>query len=182
MISPYLAPLTLTHHLDSIAQAALEKEDENYHFKQFLRQQDSEAIDTLVHELDATVTPQVDCTTCGNCCQSLMINVTAAENERVAAHLRLPVAEFTEKYIETSLQGDMVVNTIPCHFLSDKHCTVYEQRFQECRTFPGLHQAGFTGRLFSTFMHYGRCPIIYNVTEQLKQRLQWQYQPADTDA
>lgn len=172
--------MNITWQLDVLEKEGADKEAENYQFRQFLYQQNSDKIDALVHELDAAITPQVDCTACGNCCQSLMINVTAAENERVAAHLQMPVAEFTEKYIETSLQGDMIVNTIPCHFLSNRCCTVYEQRFQECRTFPGLHLPEFTGRLFSTFMHYGRCPIIYNVTEQLKERLQWEYQPADT--
>ncbi|BAV04803.1 hypothetical protein SAMN05421788_11878 [Filimonas lacunae] len=174
--------MKLTHQLNVIEQAGTEKEAENYQFRQFLYQQNSADIDVIVHELDAAITPQVDCTACGNCCQSLMINVTPVENERLASHLQMPVAEFTQQYIETSLQGDMIVNTIPCHFLQNKCCTVYEYRFQECRTFPGLHLPDFTGRLFSTFMHYGRCPIIYNVTEQLKQRLQWQYQPADTDS
>lgn len=172
--------MKLTHQLDVIEKEALNREQENYQFRQFLYQQNSQEIDNHVQELDAAITPRVDCTACGNCCQSLMINVTAAENEQVAAHLGMPVAAFTEKYIEISLQGDMVVNTIPCHFLTNRRCTVYEHRFKECRTFPGLHQPDFTGRLFSTFMHYGRCPIIYNVTEQLKARLQWQYQPADT--
>jgi hypothetical protein len=171
----------LTHQLDIIEKEGAEKEAENYQFRQFLKAQNTAEIDAVVHRLDAEITPQINCTECGNCCQSLMINVTAEENARVAAHLNMPVAAFKEQYIETSLQGDMIVNTIPCHFLQNRCCTVYEHRFTECRTFPGLHLPDFTGRLFSTFMHYGRCPIIYNVTEQLKQHLQWQYQPADTD-
>lgn len=169
--------MTLTHNLDEIEQAALVKEEENFHFKDFLRHQDAALIDEKVHALNEAITPQIDCTTCGNCCQQLMINVTAPENEALAAHLKMPVDSFTDQYIETSLQGDMVVNTIPCHFLTGTRCSIYEFRFKECRNFPGLHQPDFNGRLFSTFMHYGRCLIIYNVVEALKKDLSFHTNP-----
>jgi Fe-S-cluster containining protein len=73
-----------------------------------------------------------------------------------------------EKYIEESQQGNCFINTIPCHFLADNKCTIYENRFTECRDFPHLHKPGFKARLAGTLMHYGRCPIIYNVIEEMK--------------
>ena len=98
-----------------------------------------------------------------------MINVTQPEAENLARHLDMPEEELKEKYIETSLTGDrMIVSAIPCHFLTGTMCSIYEHRFAGCREFPGMHLPGFTSRLFTTFMHYGRCPIIYNVVEQLK--------------
>jgi hypothetical protein len=57
---------------------------------------------------------------------------------------------------------------MPCHFLNNNKCTVYDYRFAGCREFPALHLPNFTKRLFTTFMHYDRCPIIYNVVEGLK--------------
>ena len=63
------------------------------------------------------------------------------------------------------------MNKIPCHFLHENKCTVYEARPTECREFPGLHKPGFIKRSFATFMHYGRCPIIFNVIEALKKEL-----------
>ncbi len=60
------------------------------------------------------------------------------------------------------------MNAIPCHFLNGKACTVYEIRPDECRNFPQLDRVGFTTRMFGTFSHYGMCPIIFNVVEQLK--------------
>lgn len=167
----------MTYQLDEIEQAALAKEEENFHFKEFLRHQETGVVDGKVHALSEEITPLIDCTTCGNCCQQLMINVTGPENEALAGYLNLPVDAFKERYIETSLQGDMVVNTIPCHFLEGTRCSVYEHRFKECRNFPGLHQPDFTGRLFSTFMHYGRCLIIYNVVERLKEELHFHTNP-----
>jgi Fe-S-cluster containining protein len=161
----------LIQSLEYIKREEIKKEDENFYFKEFLRQQDEEIIDALVKQLNEEVTPQIDCTTCGNCCKSLMINITKTEADKLAEHLNMRLDEVKEKYIETSLQGEMVINTIPCHFLTGTSCGIYEQRFTECREFPGLNKNNFNGRLFSTFMHYGRCPIIYNVIEELKKKL-----------
>ncbi len=164
--------MNIVTQLDVIALAAEEKEAENQAFKAFLRAQDTADIDRLVQELDAAITPQIDCTSCGNCCRSLMINVTAEEVTSLAAHLQRTEEDVKEQYIETgSGSGQMVINTIPCHFLDGSRCSIYEQRFAECREFPGLHQPNFTGRLFAMLMHYGRCLIIYNVLEEMKERM-----------
>ena len=101
-----------------------------------------------------------------------MINVEEGDAARLAAHLNMNIADFENRYVEKSSAGTLaVMNTIPCHFLSDNKCVVYEARPNECREFPGLHKPGFNDRLFATFMHYGRCPIIYNVIEALKVKL-----------
>jgi Fe-S-cluster containining protein len=122
--------------------------------------------------LNETISPQIDCTVCGNCCRSLMINVEESDAQRMADALRISVDEFDSTYVEKSSSGNMrIMNKIPCHFLHDNKCTEYEARPNECREFPGLHHPNFTGRLFATFMHYGRCPIIYNVVEGLKESL-----------
>jgi hypothetical protein len=97
-----------------------------------------------------------------------MINVQAEEVEQAATNLNVTVDHFKDKYIEQSESGRMIINTIPCHFLEDKICTIYENRFNACRDFPYLNQPKFTERLFATLMHYSICPIIYNVIEQLK--------------
>jgi uncharacterized protein len=157
--------------LKRIKHIAKEKETENDRFKSFLKQQDVKKIDQLVHQLNEAITPEIDCTICGNCCKSLMINVTREETVALAAHLNLTVNDLKEKYIEESDQGQMVINTIPCHFLEGNRCSIYQQRFTECREFPHLHKSNFTGRLFGTFMYYEMCPIIFNVVEKLKENI-----------
>ena len=158
--------------LDVIALEAQEKEAENQAFRTFLRSHESAMVDGLVQELDAIITPQVDCTSCGNCCRSLMITITPVEVTQLAAHLNRSETDVIEQYVETgSNNSQMVINTIPCHFLEGNCCSIYEQRFAECREFPGLHLPQFTDRLFAMLMHYGRCPIIYNVLEEMKNRM-----------
>jgi len=164
--------LKLTTTLTEIAHAAEEKEAENLAFRSFLQSRNDHEIDELVQELDALITPQIDCTVCGNCCRNLMINVTEAEVTTLATHLHTSNGELKEKYIETGANNDMmIINTIPCHFLHENRCTIYEHRFGGCREFPALHLPKFNKRLFTTFTHYSTCLIIYNVVEEMKNKL-----------
>ena len=158
-------------------EEAKEKENDNFLF--YLKQQDGIMIDTLVHSLNIEISEAIDCTACGNCCRSLMINVEPGEPEILSARLDISLPLLKEKYIEESQQGRMIINTIPCHFLQDNKCTVYEHRFKECREFPHLHKPGFIKRFPGTLMHYGRCPIIFNVIESLKTLINYEYSGDD---
>ncbi|HJU46356.1 MAG TPA: YkgJ family cysteine cluster protein [Chitinophagaceae bacterium] len=152
-----------------IGKKEIEKEKENQQFYDFLLFHDFEELESKVHALYLSVEAAVDCTACGNCCQSLMINVTSEEVDILAEAMQTTPSAIKEKYIEESQQGQLIMNTIPCHFLSGRKCSIYEHRFRECRDFPHLHKPGFLQRLPGTLMHYGRCPIIYNVVELLKE-------------
>lgn len=164
--------MEINANLTTIAALAIEREAENESFKSFLQSQDGDVVDALVQELDALITPQIDCTACGNCCRQLMINVDAENLGRLATHLDRTEEDVIAEYIETSANRSMMVmNTIPCHFLKNNCCTVYEYRFEDCRVFPGLHLPQFNKRLFSMLSHYGRCPIIFNVLEEMKVRM-----------
>lgn len=161
--------------LFEMQKIALEKEDENDKFRQHLSRLDEGFVDELVHRLNDEITQQIDCTKCGNCCRSLMINVDKNDAIRLSHHLHLSEKAFMENYVEVSSSGNLaVMNTIPCHFLSENRCDVYEARPAECREFPGLHQRDFAKRSFTYFMHYERCPIIFNVIERLKQETEFQ--------
>lgn len=157
--------------LDVIGTLASQKTAENDAFRQFLQSHDEDEIDTVVRKLDSIISPQIDCTSCGNCCKSLMVNINETEANNLSDHLQITRENFDEQYIEKGSNGMMLLNAIPCHFLSDNKCSVYEYRFEGCKEFPALHLPGFKKRAFTTFMHYDRCPIIFNVVEQLKDEL-----------
>jgi Fe-S-cluster containining protein len=101
-----------------------------------------------------------------------MINVEEKEAEEVCKTLDISRSEFDEKYIEKGINGRMIMNTIPCSFLKENHCTIYENRFSGCREFPALHLPDVQKRLFTIFHNYERCPIIFTVIEELKKRYQ----------
>ena len=160
--------MTIHTSLPFISEVAAEKQEENLQFVNFLKERNSEEIDEEVQRLDKLIQPQIDCTSCGNCCKSLMVNITAEEADRAAARLQITRDVFDERYVEKGSHELMIMNKMPCHFLSNNACTIYEDRFAGCREFPALHLPQFTGRLFSVMMHYERCPIIFNVMEELK--------------
>jgi len=160
--------------LDFIKSKAVELEAENLKFQAFLRNLDSLSLDKAVFELSESISPKIECTDCGNCCKSLMVNIDEAEANNLSAHLGQTRAEFDEAYLSKGESGRMVVNAIPCHFLVGNSCSVYEHRFAGCKEFPAFHVPEFNKRLFTTYMHYDRCPIIFNVMETLKKDLEWQ--------
>lgn len=100
-----------------------------------------------------------------------MVNIDEAEASNLAIHLGKTREEFDEAYISKGESGRMVINAIPCHFLVGNSCSVYEHRFAGCKEFPAFHIPQLKNRMFTTFMHYDRCPIIFNVIENLKLNL-----------
>ena len=162
-----------TTDLAEIARLADEKQLENADFATFLESGNFPDLDATVQKLNNHVSGLIDCTACGNCCRTLIINVSPGDVERSCSVLGADEAEFRAQYIETSQQGAEFVNALPCHFFANNKCTIYEARFTDCREFPHLHKDGFLRRLPGTLMHFGRCPIIFNVVEQLKFDLQF---------
>lgn len=167
MTNPIISNLSTIHSLSE------EKQEENNLFKEYLRLANTTFVDSIVVKLNNEISPQIDCTSCGNCCKSLMVNVNEQEANNLSAHLKISRSDFDEKYIEKG-SSMMILNSIPCHFLANNACTVYEHRFGGCKEFPALHLPNFRDRVFTTFMHYDRCPIIFNVVEQLKEELHFE--------
>ena len=58
--------------------------------------------------------------------------------------------------------------TVPCPFLKENVCSVYEDRPKACRDFPYLHEPGFRTRMITLIENTALCPIVYNTCEQLK--------------
>lgn len=144
------------------------KSGENERFRAFVKESNREQVDLMILHLNDTIPPQISCTDCGNCCKSLMVLVADEDAATLSKHLGQSRKAFDEQYLEKGGNGLMIMNRMPCHFLKDNKCTVYAQRFEGCKEFPALHLPNFKDRLFTTFMHYERCPIIFNVVEQLK--------------
>jgi uncharacterized protein len=159
-------------------QLAAEREAENLQFIDLLKQLNEQEVDDAVFTLNQTISAQIDCTQCGNCCKSLMVNVTAEEANRASAALGISRERFDEQFLEKGSHELMIMNQMPCHFLNNNRCTIYEFRFAGCREFPALHLPGFTKRLFSVFMHYSRCPIIFHVVEELKKETRFSFNNA----
>lgn len=154
--------------LSIISALSEEKQEENDRFSQYLKSENNLELDSIVFELNRNVSQLVDCQLCGNCCKTLMIVVTEEEAEKVSKAIKSDRSDFDQQYLEKGSHGLMIMNKMPCHFLENNSCTIYSNRFEGCREFPALDLPDFHKRIFTHFMHYDRCPIIFNVIEKLK--------------
>ena len=153
--------MILEENIARIAAVAERKMDENYAFRVFLEGQDAPFIDELVHRLNDEITPRIDCTTCGNCCQ----NLRPIASEKV-------LLQFVDA---SEIESVMYEKSIQCKHQVDKKCTKYEERYEDCRTFPYMDREGFVSRIVGVLQNYEICPIVFNIVEQLKVELNWVY-------
>lgn len=147
--------------LKKIQQITKQKEEENLSFHNFLKAQDSGKIDAIVQRLDKEVTPLISCLECGNCCLNLR-----------------PIAtdEILGKFVpEKDIDSVRYEMSFACSHLDGKKCTIYEERHNECRSFPYLDKDGFVKRFLGMLQNYEICPIVFNTIELLKKELDWKY-------
>ena len=159
--------------LKKIKQLGKERERENFKFRSFLKGQNSEKIDRIVHELNKYYSSKIDCTECGNCCIELQALINKNDLEKLTSGLEISDSELKEKYTEVDEDGDLYFKHKPCSFLRDKKCEIYNFRPAECESYPHLHKEKFIGRLFGVIDNYSICPIVFNVYEDLKIELKF---------
>lgn len=168
--------MKLELNLDTIRQLSEEREEENFHFRKFLKGQDDEEVDEIVHRLHDEIVAQIDCTQCGNCCHSLKPEVTDKEIERLAKIDNLSPGEYVEKFVgRDELNATPFLKDTPCKYLKDKKCSIYPSRPQECRDYPYTGKDGFIFRLIYMIDNYGVCPIVFNLYERLKEEMGYRY-------
>jgi hypothetical protein len=149
--------MRLEKNIEKIQRFAQEKHDENEAFRRFLQAQNPDLIDELVHKLNDRIAAQIDCLECGYCCQNLR-----------------PIAadEVLLNFVEPkNLAKYKYADSFACKHLDGKKCTIYTNRFEECKMFPYLYRNDFLSRLSGIFGNYEFCPIVFNVVEQLKLEL-----------
>ena len=151
--------MRLEINLKNIKQAAQEKKQENISFSTYLKVQDSEKVDKIMHRLNDEVTPKIDCLACGNCCK----NLRPVATEEVLQDFVTPENMEAFKYSES----------FACKNLDGNACTVYTCRPKECRSYPYLDRDKFVTRTHELLQNYEVCPIVFNVFEQLKTELKW---------
>ncbi len=163
-------------NLKKIKQTAREKEDENWEFRSFLKGYDIgiEELDSIVHRLFEGVYREIDCTACGNCCREISPVLEQEDIERISPGLGISPEKFKERFLvknDKNYSEGFIFNKKPCPFLKGNLCSHYELRPETCKSFPHLHKEEFVFRLMGVIENYARCPIVFNVYEQLKAEL-----------
>ena len=166
--------MNMEKDIDRIRLLTLEKEDENWRFRVFLKSSDMSIVrmDRMVAAWYDGIKQAIDCRACGYCCTVMSPMLSGKDINRLARHLGVSRKELIDKYLDPSKEDkEYILRELPCPFLKDRQCTVYDARPDTCRSFPHLLKRDFRSRLIQVIDNYSVCPIVYNVYEGLKSEL-----------
>ena len=157
---------------------AKQKEKENWRFRRFLKSRcdlPDEQIDSLVFEIADEVAAGIDCLRCGRCCRDCEPILSDDDRRRLATRLGLTVERLQQqvlRYEDSVWDPGWTFRQKPCPFLGiDNVCSVYEDRPDNCRDYPYLHEPDFVARSMGMIGRTFTCPIVFEVVERLKRRL-----------
>jgi len=157
-----------------IEQTSKANEQENLEFRTYVRA-DLDLSDYRLHGIVQQTTQEVwdhiDCRTCANCCKTRHPVFSRTEVQRIAEYLGMTPAELRADYLEVDPEvAKYITRQLPCPFLKDNLCSIYDVRPSVCAGYPHLHRH-FRNRLWQTIDNAETCPIVFNVLERLKGRL-----------
>lgn len=165
---------SLEINLDNIAHPGKIKETENIRFRSFLKGKDNDRVDKIVHTINKEVVDNIDCTKCGNCCNTLKPSLTGKEISLLAnIEMVSPETYFNEYTEKNDFEKNRFLKDSPCRYLKDKKCSIYSSRPHDCRSFPHIDKKCFNSRTLSMIGNYTICPIIFNVLERLKEEFRF---------
>jgi len=146
---------------------AKENYDENLAFLKSLKT--DRDIDKQSAEVHTEVFAEIDCLACANCCKTTPALVTKKDAKRIGKFLGLPPKTFIRKYLIEDINGELLINKVPCTFLNeDNTCQIYEVRPQACRQYPHTDQEGFRYRAKMNATNTIVCPATFEIVERLK--------------
>jgi Fe-S-cluster containining protein len=132
----------------------------------------SEEIDSIVRRHYSEVAAQIECRECGNCCRVFCPPLTLGDIDRLARLKKTSRDDLIEKYLAASGDGEAhSIKSSPCPFLDGNECSVYADRPEACRAYPGLDRPGFLSRISYAFSNCSVCPIVYHVYERVKREI-----------
>ncbi len=130
----------------------------------------------IVAEEDKKVWEQVDCTVCANCCKTMTPIFTEEDIARISAHLNMTPQAFFDQYLEVEADTGSTVNRVlPCVFLKDDKCSIYEVRPIDCAEFPHHDKRPFDDYNDTFIQNVFRCPATYELVKNLKERIESEY-------
>jgi hypothetical protein len=152
---------------DKLQKAFKRVEEENWMLRAFLKGQDPDEMDSIVHNLHKELFEGYDCIACSNCCKAIVPIVEENEIKAISAQLKLTAAEFKIKYLTKTDEG-FVINKKPCPFLTESGCSVYEHRPENCREYPFTDKEKIWTRLINLVENCAVCPVVFEIFERLK--------------
>ena len=142
--------------------------DSQKKYKRFLETTDVRKVMNVIENFHDEAFKNIDCLNCAACCKNYSPRFKKPDIKRIAKFLKLKEGDFIEKYLYLDEDGDYVVKTKPCAFLSnDNACSIYDVRPSDCSRFPYTNEDVFVKRKNITIKNSTFCPIAVFVLEKL---------------
>jgi uncharacterized protein len=150
---------------------AEEKSDESLYFIKRLKGYDNQnKVDRLAKEAHDYYFSKIDCTKCANCCKTRNPTFSKADVKRIADFKNVKPKEIVGQYLKMDeIEGALTTKTLPCPFLEDNKCSIYDVRPKDCAGYPYTDKKYFTQRSFSHSANSVDCPAVYHILERLKE-------------
>lgn len=156
---------------EELNRIAKKVEKESARFYKRLKRRPPAGIDDEVVELDEEVFKTIDCTKCANCCKTISPVFKERDITRLAAHFKIRPAIFTDRYLYMDNDGDYVLKSSPCPFLSETNlCNIYDIRPAACRSYPHTATLPVRKSWDLIIKNSSVCPAVFEITERLKRK------------
>lgn len=127
-------------------------------------------LDATMVELHGEVFAETDCLNCANCCKTAGPLLLSSDIERMSRHFRMKAGVFTDTYLRKDEDGDWVMKSLPCPFLSeDNACQIYDIRPKACREYPHTDRKRFHQIRQLTLKNVAICPAAFRIVEKLRE-------------
>ncbi|MBK7883994.1 MAG: YkgJ family cysteine cluster protein [Chitinophagaceae bacterium] len=142
--------------------------DNTKQYKQFLQKADKNKVLKALPALHKEAFEKINCLQCANCCRNYSPRFKTPDIKRISKHLKMKEGSFIDTYLQLDEDGDYVVKSRPCPFLSaDNYCSIYEHRPSDCVRFPYTDEDVLIKRPNITLKNATFCPIVHFVLERL---------------
>lgn len=156
----------------NIADKAAAQKKENQTFFKKLKKKPPKDLDEQMQGLHEDVFGETDCLDCANCCKTTSPIFTKRDLDRIAKRLKMSSRQFSDSYLITDEDGDMVLPSSPCPFLfADNKCMIYDVRPKACAEYPHTDRKKFHQITELTLKNLSICPAAFKIVEKLKQQV-----------
>jgi uncharacterized protein len=156
---------------DAIEQTATTKQESSAYLRS-LKTMPRDQVWESLKPIHKEVFDRIDCLACAQCCKTTPALVTPQDAARIAGNLGLSTKAFVQRYLIEDINGEYIINGVPCTFLNDDNtCQIYDFRPEACRRYPHTDERDYSLRHKLNLANALMCPAAAIILFRLQETL-----------